>query len=147
MTGRLLHLGAVLCVAISMAAAWAHLLALPNKMKLDREAYLVAQGLYRGWAMLGVVVVAGLVLSAALTIHQHRIGARAQGALVATLCVALALGVFFLFTQPANVATANWTRLPGDWETLRRQWEFSHAVAAVLYFAALAALTVSATAR
>lgn len=144
MRGRHLHLAAILLVAIAMAAAWAHLLALPNKMTLTREDYLTVQGIYRGWALLGIPVIASLAASATLTLRQYNAGAPFQPALVATLCVALALGVFFVFTYPANVATENWSRLPEDWEALRRQWEFSHAVAAVLYFAALAALSVSA---
>jgi hypothetical protein len=36
-----------------------------------------------------------------------------------------------------------WTTLPANWETLRRQWEYSHAVGASLYFVALSALTLS----
>jgi hypothetical protein len=45
--------------------------------------------------------------------------------------------------QAANVATENWTFLPEEWETLRRRWEYSHAVSAWIYFVALAALTLS----
>jgi hypothetical protein len=36
-----------------------------------------------------------------------------------------------------------WTVLGGDWQTLRRRWEYSHAIGAVLYFLALTMLTVS----
>ena len=57
--------------------------------------------------------------------------------------IALSLVVFFLFTYPANQQTQNWTTLPDSWETLRRQWEYSHAVGAGLYFVALSALTLS----
>jgi hypothetical protein len=51
--------------------------------------------------------------------------------------------IFYLFTFPANQATGNWTNLPENWQELRRQWEYSHAVSACLYFVALAALTLS----
>jgi hypothetical protein len=54
------------------------------------------------------------------------------------------LGIFFAWTYPANVATANWTRVPADWETLRGQWEYSHAVNAVVMFAALCSVVASA---
>lgn len=73
--------------------------------------------------------------------------ARAGGAILADggagACIAAALAVFFAFTFPANQATANWTVLPDDWEALRRQWEYSHAAAAVLYVLAVALLTLS----
>ncbi|WP_036251994.1 hypothetical protein [Methylobacter sp. BBA5.1] len=55
----------------------------------------------------------------------------------ALLCIAAALAVFFLFTYPANQQTANWTRLPGNWADLRKQWEYSHATRAGLFLIAL----------
>ncbi len=45
--------------------------------------------------------------------------------------------VFFVWTFPANRATANWKVVPTDWELLRRQWELSHAANALATFAAL----------
>jgi len=42
-----------------------------------------------------------------------------------------------------NVATNNWTITPQDFEAVRRQWEYSHAVNAVLTFVALVAITFS----
>ena len=43
-----------------------------------------------------------------------------------------------------NVASANWTRMPENFDVARQQWEYSHAVNAVLTFAALVAITPSA---
>ena len=51
----------------------------------------------------------------------------------------VALAGFFVWTYPANVATANWTEVPAGWEALRTQWEYSHAATAVLIFLALCA--------
>jgi hypothetical protein len=45
--------------------------------------------------------------------------------------------VFFVWTYPANRMTENGTVVSVDWQLLRRQWEFSHAVNALLTFAAL----------
>jgi len=36
--------------------------------------------------------------------------------------------IFYFFTYPVNVSTQNWTLMPDNWEALRRQWEYSHAV-------------------
>lgn len=60
---------------------------------------------------------------------------------------AAAQAVFWTFTYPANVATRNWTVVPANWQALRVQWEYSHAVGAVLTLAALAALFSSLLAR
>jgi hypothetical protein len=38
---------------------------------------------------------------------------------------ALSLVVFFVFTFPANQQAQNWTVLPENRESLRRQWEYS----------------------
>jgi hypothetical protein len=42
-----------------------------------------------------------------------------------------------------NVESNNWTVTPADFEAARRQWEYSHAVSAVLTFIALVAITTS----
>jgi hypothetical protein len=45
-----------------------------------------------------------------------------------------------MFTYPINRATDNWTVLPEAFEVARRQWEYSHAVNAVLTFAGFVAI-------
>jgi hypothetical protein len=64
-------------------------------------------------------------------------------AVVAASRIGLTLVVFFGFTFPANRRTRDWTVLPDTWEALRRQWEYSHAVSAGLYFVAFIALIIS----
>ena len=62
--------------------------------------------------------------------------------------IAATLAIFFVWTYPANQATANWTVPTPNWQALRTQWEYAHAVNAVLTFLALCLLTWSAvTAR
>ena len=143
MLTRIVQFVAVLLVAIAMAAGWAHLLELPNKIALSRDDYLTVQQIYRGWALLGFIVIGALVSTAALAWLQRGSGAAFLFALAAAGCVALSLVVFFSFTFPANQATANWTVLPAGWEALRRDWEYSHAAGAILYFVALASLVAS----
>jgi hypothetical protein len=130
-------------VAISMAASWAHLLEMVHKMDLSRQDYLTVQQLYRGWALLGIAVIGGFVATAALALMTRHLRTWFRCSVAACACVGAALGVFFLFTFPANQVTANWTMLPDNWQALRRQWEYSHAVGAALYFAALLLLTAA----
>ena len=42
-----------------------------------------------------------------------------------------------------NVASANWSRIPAQFEAARRQWEYSHAAGAALTLVALLALIAS----
>lgn len=134
---------AVMCSAIAMAAGLAHLMEMPHKMAFPRADYLVVQQIYRGWAMLGIVIIAALLACVLAALKLRGQGARFWLTAGAGACIAAALAVFFAFTFPANQATANWTVLPDDWEALRRQWEYSHAAAAVLYVLAVALLTLS----
>lgn len=133
----------VLLTAVSMAAGFTHLLELPNKLHLSRDDYLTVQQIYRGWAWLGAVVLAALVSTLTLAVMERRNRTRFRLTVAAAGCTSLGLAVFFTFTLPANRQTLNWATLPDNWEGLRRQWEYSHAVGAGLYFVALTLLTVS----
>jgi hypothetical protein len=134
---------AFLFVALALGAALAHLYALPNKMAMDKEAYLAAQQAYRGWAMLGVVVIGQIVLLFVLA-FMLRARRRAFGlTFAAFLCAIAAQALFWIYTYPANQATENWTQLPAEWMTLRAEWEYSHAAGAVLTLAAFVFLVLS----
>jgi hypothetical protein len=137
-----LRLVALSLTAITTSAGFAHLFALPNKIGLSRDAYLIAQQIYRGWALLGIAFFAALAVTAWLAVLVRR-RAAFYPTLVAALSLAASLVIFFVFTYPANQQTQNWTWLPEHWEPLRRQWEYSHAAGAVLDFVALISLALS----
>jgi len=122
----------------------AHLAALPNKIGLPKEQYFVAQGVYRGWALFGLVLFGALAANLTLAVMLRRRRAPFWLALTAFVLVAGTLAVFFAWTYPANRATSDWTVAPADWRELRVRWEYSHAVNAVLTFVALCSATLSA---
>jgi hypothetical protein len=64
-------------------------------------------------------------------------------ALLAFLLMVASFAIFFIWTYPANQATSNWTVAAADWQSLRTQWEYSHAANAVITFLALCAVTAS----
>lgn len=64
--------------------------------------------------------------------ERRRHPGTAHWALIAASLTVISLGVFFGWVFPANQATANWTVAPENWETLRRNWEYGHAINAVL---------------
>jgi hypothetical protein len=137
----------LLFVALALAPSAAHLLELPNKIGLPRADYFTVQQIYRGWALLAVVVVGELIsLSTLVVLVRHHAQAFAP-ALAALLCVVAAQVLFWTLTFPANQATQNWTVAPGNWEALRAQWEYSHAAAAVLNLVAFVALILAVLAR
>jgi len=133
----------MLFTGVTMSASFAHLFELLNKINLPREDYLTVQHIYNGWALLGFAVVGALFSASVLTVLVRDNSRMFWLTLTAAICIALGLVVFFLFTYPVNMATLNWTTMPDNWEALRRQWEYSHAIAAVLYFTAFITLTLS----
>jgi len=134
---------AVVLTALALVPGGAHLLAMPNKLALDETAYFSAQAIYGGWALLGIVLVAALAADFALAVGARRQAAPFRLALAGAVCLAATLLVFFLWTYPANQATANWTAVPDNWTALRAQWEYSHAANALLTFIALCLVTLS----
>jgi len=128
--------------ALALAPAGAHLLELFNKIHLSADEYLVVQRIYRGWALLGLVVT-GAVISTLLLAWSLRGQRGFTAAVVALLCIVATQIVFWSATFPVNAATHDWTLLPGNWERLRLRWEYSHAVGAMLNLAALLSATTS----
>jgi Domain of unknown function (DUF1772) len=134
---------AIVFTALALVPAGAHLLELPNKIGLPQDDYFVVQGIYRGWALFGIVLFGALGANVVLAILARRQRAPFWLALSAFLLVAAILVIFFIWTDPANQATSNWTVVPENWQELRRQWEYAHATNAVLTFLALCAVTLS----
>ena len=137
----------LLFAALALAPALAHLLELPNKINLPHDEYLTVQQIYSGWALLGFVVAGALFSTLALTVMSRGQSVAFVWSLTAFLCIAGTQVVFWTFTYPANQVTNNWTALPEDWMTIRKQWEYSHATSAGLNLLALTALILSVLAK
>src|SRR5215831_10192956 len=134
---------AVISVALCLIPAGTHFFELANKMSLPTAEYMTTQKIYAGWSFFGVAIIAAIAFT--LT---HTVMVRAERtAFLLSLTALLLLGatqvIFWTFTYPMNVATNNWTITPQDFEAVRQQWEYSHAVNAVLSFVALVAITFS----
>ena len=135
---------AVISVAICLIPAGAHFFELVNKMSLSTAEYITTQKIYAGWSFFGVAIIAAIVFT--LT-HTLMVGAKRTAfllSLTALLCLGATQVIFWTFTYPMNAATNNWTVIPQDFEAARLQWEYSHAVNAVLTFVALVTITLSA---
>jgi hypothetical protein len=137
----------LLFTGLAMAAAFAHVFELPNKIGMSAEDYLVVQQIYRGWSLLGIVVFGALFSTLALTILARSNPGQFGLAVAAFLCIVGAQIIFWAFTYPANQATRNWTVLPENWLELRARWEYSHAAGAALDLVAFITLLLAAITR
>jgi hypothetical protein len=145
-TTETIRLLAVVSIGLCLVPAGAHLFELPNKIGLPPDQYMTVQGIYAGWALFGIVIAAALVLTLAHTVTVRAEPLAFRLSLTAFVCLAITQAIFWTFTFPMNAASGNWTAMPADFEAARRQWEYSHAVNAVLTFAAFVAITLSALA-
>jgi hypothetical protein len=140
---KIVQFVALLLNALALVPAGAHLFALANKIGLSAEQYFIVQNIYRGWALFGIVLFSALLADLVLAISLRGRGTPFVFALVAFVCTALTLVIFFTWTFPANQATQNWTAVPANWEQLRRQWEYSHAANALVTLVAYGSVVLS----
>lgn len=144
---RTIYFLSLVFASLALVPSMAHLLELPNKMHFSRDEYQVAQQIYRGWALLGIVVVGALLSTLALTIAVRHERKAFVFALIAFLCIVGTQIIFWTYTFPTNQITNNWTTLPENWLALRRQWEYSHAASALLNLLAVLSLSASVLVR
>ncbi len=139
---------ALLASAVMLGPALAHAFELPTKMNLARDEYFVIQQVYRGWSNFSLLLVVVQLISLVTTAYLVR---RDRRVLVPTvLAILFVLGaqvLFWTYTHPANVATANWTVETDDWMRLRRIWEYSHLARAGLQTLAMTSLIIAVVSR
>ena len=126
---------AIVLTALALVPGGAHLMSLPAKIAMPQEPYFIAQQVYRGWAWAGIVIFLAIFANFAAAFFAS--GNRRRLYIAAGTIVAATLAVFFIWTYPTNQGTGNWTSVPENWERLRTQWEYSHAVNAMLTLLAL----------
>jgi hypothetical protein len=135
-------------VALSMAPALAHFLEMPAKLSYPADFWLkVAQTLYGpGFGTFGSAFEAGAVLTTPILVFVvRRRGAAFAWTLGGALCVLVSHAIFWVWIAPVNTEVARMTleTMPADWARLRQQWEYTHAVRAVLQILGLASLVMS----
>jgi hypothetical protein len=133
-------------VALNMGSAFAHVLELPAKRRLNGPSYLLAQGIYRGFGVIGAILEPGSVLAAAVmtALNRERRSSFVLG-LAGIASLALALAAWLALVSPMNDRMAWWTRetIPDDWPQVRDQWEYTHAARFILQCLGFSALLLS----
>jgi hypothetical protein len=142
------RLAATLFTALSLAPALAHLLEMPAKLDYDGWLWLtLQQSLYaRGFGTVGAFCeTAAVVTSVGFAILVRNRGAAFGWTVLGALCVVAAHTSFWIWIAPVTSAIASVSpeALPANWAELRTQWEYTHAVRAILQIVALAALVFS----
>ena len=133
----------MLFTAITLSALMAHLLELRVKINLSKEDYQNVQQIYSGWQWLGIFEIGVILLTLIWVIIDRKAPTIYPLLLSALVCFIVSIVIFFTYTFPANQATDNWTNLPGNWAELRKTWEYSHAIRAILSLAGFSVLVIA----
>lgn len=148
---RALRFVTLMLAALSTGMAFSHLLEMPAKLAYQGPVWLMLQQtLYGNFRILGLLVDTGAVVCAlALTLSVRKRHPALGWTLFATMCLVGAHAAWWAGAAPVNAAMAQFTpqTLPPDWEALRVQWEYSHALRALLQLGALASLLWSVLAE
>ncbi|MBY3099728.1 hypothetical protein HFO68_06920 [Rhizobium laguerreae] len=134
---------AVIITGLALAAPAAHAFALLNKIGMTKAGYFIAQQAYTGWWVVGLLLPLALLANIGNAVALRADGTAMMLSVAAAALIALNLVIFMVFTQPANAATENWTVQPENWESLRAQWEYSHAVNAAVTLLAFCCATLA----
>jgi hypothetical protein len=143
---RIVQFFAIVLTALALVPLGAHLASLPNKINLTAEQYFIVQHSYNGWFLFAFVQIPSVIVAFALAVMMRADARPFRLAIVGGVCMAATLAVYFIWVNPANLATDQWTTIPGNWETLRRNWEYGHAASAFFSIIALCAITAAVVA-
>ena len=140
---RIVQFLAIVLTAAALVPLGAHLASLLNKINLTAEQYFIVQSSYAGWFLFALAQIPSAIVAFVLAFMLRADTWPFRLALLGAVCMAATLVVYFIWVNPANLATDQWTTIPANWEALRRQWEYGHAVSAVLNVIALLAITAA----
>jgi hypothetical protein len=133
--------------ALSMSAAFAHLLEMPAKLTYDGALWLnLLQTLYPTFGQVsGICEIGAVVAAVVLAAAVRKRPVTFRWTLLAATCLVATHAIFWIWVAPVNDALVPLSpeTLPSDWTRLRDQWEFAHASRAILQIVALGALVIS----
>jgi hypothetical protein len=140
---RIVQFLAIILTALALVPLGAHLASLPNKINLTAEQYFIIQSSYSGWFLFALVQIPSVIVAVVLVVMMRADALPFRLALIGGAAMAATLAIYFIWVNPANLATEQWTVIPDNWQALRRQWEYGHAASAVFNLVALCAITAA----
>jgi hypothetical protein len=139
----------IMLTAFSLSLSMAHLLEFPQRMKFDQQLWVrvtVFQEVYKYFGDVGSIFEVGAILTAIVLIFLVRgRGSVFYWTLGGALLLVAAFASWILFVNSANAELARWLTnpVPPDWTSTRNQWEYAHAINALIKIGGLSLLVVS----
>lgn len=144
---------AIMLTSFSLSLSMAHLMELPRRIQFDRQLWVrvtVFENVYRFFGSIGAFFEVGAILAAIVLVFLVRKkGSTFYWTLGGTIFLILALLGWLIFVAPMNAEFARWLTnpVPQDWMRYRNQWEYAHAIDALLKIVGLSLLVISVLVR
>jgi len=139
----------LMLTSFSLSLSMTHLLELPQRMQFDQQLWVrvtVFENVYKLFGSVGAVFEVTAILTAivlAFLVRKH--GSTFYWTLGGAIFLVLAFVSWIMFVAPMNVEFAQWLTnpVPADWTRYRDQWEYAHAVNALIKIIGLSLLVIS----
>jgi uncharacterized membrane protein len=139
----------LMLASFSLSLSMTHLLELPQRMQFDQQLWVrvtVIENVYKLFGSVGAVFEVTAILTAivlAFLVRKH--GSTFYWTLGGAIFLVLAFVSWIVFVLPMNAEFAQWgtNPIPADWTRYRDQWEYAHAVNALIKIIGLSLLVIS----
>ncbi|WP_238178459.1 MULTISPECIES: DUF1772 domain-containing protein [unclassified Calothrix] len=126
-----------------------HLLELPQRMQFDQQLWVrvtVFENVYKLFGSVGAAFEITAILTAIVLVFLVRkCGSTFYWTLIGAIFLVLAFVSWIMFVAPMNAEFAKWLTnpIPADWRQYRDQWEYAHAINALIKIIGLSLLVIS----
>ncbi|BAZ16448.1 hypothetical protein NIES4071_83250 [Calothrix sp. NIES-4071] len=141
----------IMLASFSLSLSMAHLLELPQRMKFDQQLWVrvtVFENVYRLFGSVGAFFeVSAIFMAIVLSYLVRKRSSTFYWTLGGTVLLTIALVSWIIFVAPMNAEFAKWLTnpVPLDWTRYRNQWEYAHAINAIIKIIGFSLLVLSVT--
>jgi hypothetical protein len=135
--------------SFSLSLSMTHLLELPQRMQFDQQLWVrvtVVENVYKLFGSVGAVFeITAIITAIMLAFLVRKQGSTFYWTLGGAIVLVLAFLSWIMFVAPMNVEFAKWLTnpIPMDWMRYRDQWEYAHAVNALIKIIGLSLIVIS----
>ena len=139
----------LMLAAFSLSLSMTHLLELPQRIQCDQQLWVrvtVVENVYKLFGTVGAAFeIAAILAAIILAFLVFKRGSTFYWTLGGAILLVLAFVSWIVFIAPMNAEFAKWLTdsIPTDWTRYRDQWEYAHAINAVIKIMGLSSLAIS----
>jgi ABC-type Fe3+ transport system permease subunit len=137
---NILRFVTVLFIVLPLSSLLWDMFEMPAMFNLSKDNYQLLQGFTNSLTWLVIFEILGVFLTVVLIRVEKKKKRTYRNLLVALICFAVSIALFFIFVLPADITTENWTAMPDNWDALRGQWEYATSIRALISLTGLSFL-------